>query len=144
MLPQPFLTTAQMKQEGINMVLDLNEEWAKLQENEENPSALLTGVMVVRTEYAEQNPEAVAAFMDSYAASVEYVNTNTDEAAKLIAGFDIVPEPVAKLALPYCKIVYFEGAEMKDMLSGYLQVLFDQNPQAVGGTLPTDAFYYGR
>lgn len=144
MLPQPFLTTAQMKQEGINMVLDLNEEWAKLQQNEENPSALLTGVMVVRTEYAEQNPEAVAAFMDSYAASVEYVNTNTDEAAKLIAGFDIVPEPVAKLALPYCKIVYFEGAEMKDMLSGYLQVLFDQNPQAVGGTLPTDAFYYGR
>lgn len=144
MLPQPFLTTAQMKQEGINMVLDLNEEWAKLQENEENPSALLTGVMVVRTEYAEQNPEAVAAFMDSYAASVEYVNTNTDDAAKLIASFDIVPEPVAKLALPYCQIVYFEGAEMKDMLSGYLQVLFDQNPQAVGGTLPTDAFYYGR
>ena len=55
-----------------------------------------------------------------------------------------MPEPVTKLALPYCKIVYFEGAEMKDMLSGYLQVLFDQNPQAVGGTLPTDAFYYGR
>ena len=142
MLPQPFLTTAMMKQEGIRMALDLNTEWAALQEGQENQSALITGVMVVRTEFAQQNPEAVAAFMNSYSASVDFVNANPEEASKLIAAFDIVPEPVALKALPYCQIVYIDGAEMKEMLSGYLQVLFDQNPQAVGGSLPGDAFYY--
>jgi len=142
MLPQPFLTTAMMKQEGIRMALDLNTEWAKLQEGQENPSALITGVMVVRTDYAAAHPEEVAAFMTSYAASVDYVNANPEEAAKLIASFDIVPEAVAAKALPYCQIVYIDGAEMKEMLSGYLKVLHDQNPQAVGGTLPGDAFYY--
>lgn len=142
MLPQPFLTTAMMKQEGIRMALDLNTEWAALQEGQENQSALITGVMVVRTEFAQQNPEAVAAFMNSYSASVDFVNANPEEASKLIAAFDIVPEPVALKALPYCQIVYIDGAEMKEMLSGYLQVLFDQNPQAVGGALPGDAFYY--
>ena len=34
--------------------------------------------------------------------------------------------------------------EMKDSLSGYLSVLFEQNPKSVGGALPDDAFYYSR
>ena len=32
--------------------------------------------------------------------------------------------------------------EMKTALSGYLEVLMDQNPESVGGTLPGDDFYY--
>ena len=75
---------------------------------------------------------------------MEYVNANVEDAAKLIAAFDIVPEAVAQKALPYCQIVFIEGAEMKEQLSGYLKVLFDQNPQSVGGALPDDAFYFQR
>lgn len=32
---------------------------------------------------------------------------------------------------------------MKDALSGYLEVLFEQDPKSVGGSLPGDDFYYG-
>ena len=32
---------------------------------------------------------------------------------------------------------------MKEKLSGYLGVLFDSAPAAVGGALPGDDFYYG-
>jgi len=31
---------------------------------------------------------------------------------------------------------------MKTSVEGYFQVLFDQNPASVGGTLPGDDFYY--
>lgn len=31
---------------------------------------------------------------------------------------------------------------MKQALSGYLSVLFEQNPKAVGGAMPGDDFYY--
>ena len=31
---------------------------------------------------------------------------------------------------------------MKTRLSSYLEVLFEQNPKAVGGALPNDDFYY--
>ena len=31
---------------------------------------------------------------------------------------------------------------MQQKLSGYLNVLFEQNPKAVGGALPADDFYY--
>ncbi|MBE5802757.1 MAG: ABC transporter substrate-binding protein [Clostridiales bacterium] len=144
MLPQPFVTTAKSKAPDIRVALDLNDVWADLQEGNEHQSALLTGVVVARTEFVENNPEAVAAFMDAYAASVTFANENVDETAVLIGAFDIVPEAVAKQALPFCRIVYIDGDEMQDKLSGYLQVLFDQDPAAVGGVLPDEAFYYKR
>jgi NitT/TauT family transport system substrate-binding protein len=144
MLPQPFVTTAQTKSDNINVVLDLNEEWDALQEGTDAPSALLTGVVVARTQFIDENPDAVSAFLDHYKESVEYVNSNTDAAAALIGGYDIVTEEIAKKALPACNITFIEGDEMKEKLSGYLNVLYEQNPSAVGGTLPDDDFYYTR
>ena len=146
MLPQPFVTTAQMKNENIRIALNMTEEWDKLQANEAQKSALLTGVVVARTEYIQNNPGQVAAFLDAYQQSVAFANENVEETAKLIGSekFNIVPEAVAKIALPYCQIVYIEGQEMQDKLSGYLKVLYDQNPSAVGGNLPDEAFYYKR
>lgn len=142
MLPQPFVTTAQTKSDNIRVALDLTNEWDKLQVDSDTPSALITGVAVVRTEFAEEHPEAVTAFMEHYKESVNFVNENTSDAAQLIGSYDIVPAAVAEKALPACNIVYITGNEMKNKLSGYLNVLFEQNPKAVGGNVPGDDFYY--
>ena len=144
MLPQPFVTTAQTQNENLRVALDLTEEWDALQADAESPSALLTGVVVVRTAFAAEHPEAVNAFLDSYQESVEYVNANIPEAASLIEKYDIVPAAVAEKALPYCNITFIEGSEMQEKLSGYLNVLFGQNPVSVGGALPAEDFYYSR
>lgn len=144
LLPQPFVTTAQTKSDKINVVLDLTAEWDALQKDQTNKSSMITGVVIARREFVEQNPDAVSAFLDHYKASVEYVNANNDAAAALVGKYDIVPEAVAKKALPKCNITFVEGDEMKTMLSGYLSVLFDQNPTAVGGALPDDKFYFKR
>ncbi len=144
MLPQPFVTTAQTKSDAIRVALDLTEEWDKLQEGSEAPSTLITGVVVARREFVEQNPEAIAAFMEHYKSSVDFVNSNVDEAAQLVGQYDIVTAEVAQKAIPECNITFIEGSEMKDNLSGYLAVLLEQNPQSVGGALPADDFYYSR
>ena len=142
LLPQPFVTTAQMKDEKVHVSLDLTEEWDKLQADAENPSGLLTGVTIVRKEFAEEHPDLVAQFLEDYRASVEFAQTDVEGAAALIGSFDIVPEQVAVKALPFCNITLIEGQEMQDKLSGYLNVLFEQNPKAVGGALPGEDFYY--
>ena len=142
MLPQPFVTTAQAKNPNLKVALVLTEEWDKVMENEETKSSLLTGVVVVRKEFAEENPEAVEDFMDRYADSVKYVNDNVEEAAKLVGNYDIVTEDVAVKAIPECNIVCITGEDMKEQLSGYLAVLKDANPESIGGELPGDDFYY--
>lgn len=143
MLPQPFVTTAQAKNGQIRVALDLNREWESACEAAGQKARLITGVAVVRSEFADAHPEAVDAFLDHYRDSVEYVNGNVPEAAKLVGDYDIVPEAVAAKALPACNITFAAGQDMKDQLSGYLEILHGQNAQAVGGSLPGDDFYYG-
>lgn len=139
MLPQPFVTVAENKISGLRTALDLTEQWDAL----DNGSALLTGVIVARREVVEANPAAVDAFLKDYAGSVEWVNANAADAAELIGSYDIVESAVAEKALPHCNIVCITGTEMKDKLSGYLQVLFDADASSVGGAMPGDDFYYG-
>lgn len=144
MLPQPFVTTAQSKSDRIRVALDLTEEWNKLQADSTAPSTLVTGVVAVRTSFAKEHPEAVSDFLDHYKASVEYVNSNVDEAAQMMGSYEIITREVAQKAIPACNIVFIEGNEMKEKLSGYLSVLFEQNAKSVGGALPSDDFYYNR
>ena len=140
MLPQPFVTTAMMKTEGIRVALDLTKEWDAL----DNGSAMLTGVTIARKEFIDAYPEALAQFLADYKASVDFVNSDIDAAAALIGKeeINIIPEAVAKKALPACNIVLITGSEMKDKLSGYLNVLFEADAKSVGGKLPDDSFYY--
>lgn len=138
MLPQPFVTVAQSKFPDLAISIDLTEEWDKL----DNGSQLNTAGLIVRTAFAKEHPQAVATFLKEYEASTQYVNENVAEAAKLVGQYDIVDAAVAEKAIPYCNIVCVTGQEMKDSVQGYFQVLFDQNPKSVGGTMPGDDFYY--
>lgn len=141
LLPQPFVATAQMKDNSIRTALDLTEEWNALQNNAD-ASSLITGVVIARADFVDEHPEAVETFMKHYRESVAFVNEDIEAAAELIDAYDIVPAAVAQKAIPACNIVCMEGDEMKNALSGYLEVLFEQNPKSVGGTLPGDDFYY--
>lgn len=142
MLPQPFVTTAETKNPSIRTAFDLTEEWDKVQQNETQKSALITGVVVARSEFVDNNPDAVKDFMTRYEESVDYVNGNVEDAAQLVGNYDIVTAEVAQKALPECNIVFISGDEMKEQLSGYLAVLKEQNPESVGGDVPGDDFYY--
>ena len=92
--------------------------------------------------FAEENPEALRVFLEEYKASTDFVNANTADAAVLVEQYDIVNAKIAEIAIPYCNIVCIPGEAMQTMLSGYLQILFDQNPASVGGALPEEDFYW--
>lgn len=142
MLPQPFVTTAQAKNPQIRTALDFTKEWDALQEGKEKKSSMITGVVVARKEFVEENPEEIQEFLKEYHTSVDYVNENVTDAAQLMEKYDIVSAAVAEKALPACNIVCIDGEEMEEKLSGYLEVLKTQNPQAVGGEIPNHDFYY--
>ena len=142
MLPQPFVTTAMLQNESLRVALDLTKEWELVQGDEEAGAAMVTGVTIVRTAFLEEHPEAVSDFLSRHAGSVKQTETDPEGTAGRIGAYGIVPEAVALKALDACNIVCISGERMQQALSGYLQVLYDANPQAVGGRLPDDAFYY--
>ncbi len=137
MLPQPFVTVAQTKVKGLEIVLDLTDEWKSASEKE-----MVTGVVVVRKEFAETNKAALDLFLAEYASSIEFINKNVEEGAALVEKYDIVKAPIAKKAIPKCHLKFLSDAEMKSAVSSYLQLLAEEDSKAVGGSLPTDDFYY--
>ena len=139
LLPQPFVTVAQSKIEGLRMALDLTKLSGM---RSITVRALITGVIVARRAVVEENPAAVNEFLKEYAASVDYVNANTADAAALIGEYGIVDAAVAEKALPYCNIVCLTGADLLEALPGYLEVLYNASPAAVGGEMPDNSFYF--
>ena len=140
MLPQPYVTVAQGALPSLRIAIDMTKEWDSL----DNGSMLITGALAIRRDFAADHPDQVAVFLDEYEASTAYVNANVAEAAVLVESFGIVKAAVAEKAIPYCNIVCLSGEEMKQAVSGYLEVLYTQNPKSVGETLPGDDFYYTR
>lgn len=141
LLPQPFVTAACMQNDALKVIFDLNEEWNKIQGV--GGSSMVTGVTVVRKEFLEENEEAVKAFMEEHKASAEAINADPATGAALAVEAQIVAkEPIAQQAIPGCNITYMDKSDMKQALSGYLDVLFHQDSQSIGGGLPESDFYY--
>ena len=137
-LPQPYVTAAGMKDPSLRVALDLTAEWDKVSD-----SQLVTGVTVVRTQYAQEHPDVVEAFLQEYAQSVRTANTDLDRTAALCEQQGVVAKAaIAKKALPACNIVCRTGDEMQKDISAYLSVLCAADPAAVGGKLPDEGFYW--
>ncbi len=138
MLPQPYATVAELKVEGLKTVIDINEEWQKL----DSDSAVVTGVIVVRADFAEKFPNEVKAFLEDFEKSISFVNSDADAASALVVKHGVFENAaVIKKAIPKCNLKYISGIEMKTTVSDYLGVLYEQNPKSVGGALPKDDFF---
>ena len=139
MLPQPYVTTIKSQNPNLRIALDVGKEWEDLQQDK---ISIVTAVIVARKDFIDNNKIAVDEFLKEYKESIEYVNNNIEEASNLSEKFDIIPLKVAKEAIPLCNIKYVDGQDMRDMVEGYLQILFDKNPESIGGKLPDANFYY--
>lgn len=143
MLPQPFVTQVSLKNKDIKIALNLTEEWNKIASSKNNNSMLTMGCFVVKKEFAEKNPEAVARFVKDFGESVSKVTSDPTAAGDAVQTAGIMDSAAAAAkAIPNCNITCIAGDDMKTILSGFLNVLYAQNPASVGGKLPDDGFYY--
>lgn len=145
-LPEPHVTSALMQNDQLRAALDVTalfEDAARQAGNED--MVLSMGCVIVRTAYAEEHPDQVAAFLDAYAASVEFVNSDPEAASQQVEAFGVMPKAaVALRAIPNCHIVFVDGEAMRAQIEPLYELLFEANPASIGGALPDNAFYYAR
>ncbi|MCR5671319.1 MAG: ABC transporter substrate-binding protein [Butyrivibrio sp.] len=138
-LPQPFVTAALVQNDNLAVAFSIDDEWAKVN----NTCRVVTGVTVVRNSFLKENKDAVDQFIKDHEESAKKTVEDPEGTAKLVVDKGIIAkEPIALKAIPKCGITCIYGDEMKMILSGYLKILSEQEPKAVGGALPGDEFYY--
>ena len=141
MLPVPAATALLVKDSGVREAVSLSDAWQDLE-----GSPLPMGCVVARTEYIEENPLGVEAFLAAYEKSINYISdpANSADASALVAQYEFAPnDKVAAKAIPQCSLTFVTGQEMKTTLEDYYTILFQTAPASIGGGLPYDSFYYG-
>ena len=137
-LPAPMVPVAKSKNPDLVVALDLTAEWDKV-----SPAgSLVQGCVVVRTAFAAENPEAVAAFLEEYGASIEALTADIEgTAAKIEANGIFAKAAVAAKAIPNCNVCFITGTDMQAALAEFLNIMYAVAPASVGGAVPGDDFY---
>ena len=139
-LPQPFATVAMLQDQELSVNFPLENAW---KEYSPDGSGIATGVTIVRKAFAEEHPAAVAQFVLDHQASVKTAEEKPADAAALIEEYGIVKAAVAQQVIEHFNpMVAITGEEMQTWVSGYLEMLYEIAPDAVGGKLPDEGFYY--
>ena len=139
-LPEPMVTIALSANDALVSALDLTREW-----NAVAPVAdsLVQGCVVVRSEFAEEHPAEVEAFLDEYARSIAYLGSGADDVGEMIEAAGIFTNgAVAQKAVPGCNVCFISGADMVGPMEAFLGIMLELAPDSVGGRLPGEDFYY--
>ena len=128
------------KKEDAKIVLDLQEEWAKISEGDDSyPQA---GLMI-KNELIENHPELVKDFLAKYEESIQWVNENPAKAGEyseeLKTGLNA---QIVEKAIGRSNLIYKNAEESKEPLEVYYNILFGFSPELIGGKLPDEGFYY--
>jgi len=139
LLPEPFVSSVLAQNPDVTVKLDINEEWRKIFGED---AGMPMGVTVVSDALAD-DAASMNQLIADYTASVDYVLSDPDSAAADIVAKKIVgAEAVAKAAIPRCGISFITGEDCAAILDDYFQMMFESNPQSLGGAVPDQDIYY--
>lgn len=147
MIPEPKAAAVLAQNQNVKRVLNMTTEWykkdGKVPPASELDGFLLMGCVIARTEFVEQNKQAINDFMAEYKTSIETVIADVDTAAQLCETYKVIPKAaIAKAAIPYCGLTYIDALDMRRYLHAYFNVLYSYDPTSIGGELPGVGFYY--
>ena len=139
-LPEPFVTIAKSKSDKVYTALDFQKEYLELTgEKEIYPLS----VMVMRSDFAKENPDLVQAFLDEYEKAVGWTITNPAESGKLCQKHNLgLAADIVEKAIPLSNYTYLPAASSKKSLEKLYTLFLEYDKTSIGGKLPDEAFYY--
>ncbi|NLK73437.1 MAG: ABC transporter substrate-binding protein [Clostridiales bacterium] len=147
-LPEPFVTAATMQNKNLKIIMNIQEEWKKVHMTSSvipAEAAYPMTAIVVKKEFAEKFPEVVSNYLKLYETSIDWVNDNPSDAALLIEKHDLgLAAKAAENAIPRSNIRLERTKNCKNKIEFYLNVYNGFSPQAIGGKMPDENFYYGK
>lgn len=139
-LPQPFATAATMKNAGLKQGIDLTLAWEEATGGDRG--SLITGVTIAKSGTVASKRAAIDEFVTRHSTSTDIARSDPAQIAPEVVSLGIIDsEQVAEASIPRCNLVCLTGEQMKDALSGYLGILYQQDPSSIGGGLPGESFY---
>lgn len=141
-VPEPFATIAKTKSDKVRTALDFQKEYLELTGEEE---IYPLSVMVVRSDFAKENPQLLAAFLAEYEAAVKWTSNNAAAAGNLCEKHNLgLASGIVTKAIPLSNYTYIPAASARKALEKLLNLFLESDKASIGGKLPDQDFYYNK
>ncbi len=134
-LSEPMATKVVMGNAEMKRAVDFAEEWKKA-----SGSGQAQSVIVARTEYIEKNSEYIEQFLMHNEISINFFGEYIEVGAKMLTElkyFSTIDN--ARECLPYCKLYFIRGEEMKPLVQSVCDAL---PAEMTGGTVNADGICF--
>lgn len=138
LLQEPYASDLLARDKTLIENINLDIEYKKASQG----TSPVTSVLVVRGEYLGENKDYVDKFLQMYKESVDYINQNPADGAKLADEFQLPHYEAAENSIPKSNLTLVTGMDMERTLKAFLNVISRENPDYVGGKVPETEFYY--
>lgn len=138
-MPEPFVTQVTTANPQMRVELDLQRLWSTVQGMD---ASYPMTCLVIKREVAQEHPDVLRSLLREYQRSIHWAQANPADAGALAEKHGLgMPAGVAEAALPRLNLTFIPATEARDLVDDYLSILHEFSPQAVGGSLPDEAFY---
>ena len=143
-VPEPFATIAKSKSDKVRSALDFQKEYLEVTGKKAEELYPLS-VMVVRADFAKENPALLEALLSEYEKAVTWTKTNPAACGALSAKHNLgLAADVVEKAIPVSNYTYIPAVSAKKILEELLTVFLENEKTSIGGKLPEEGFYYSK
>lgn len=138
-IPEPALSTVQAKNDKFNIVLDLNEEWKKINNSEYGyPQATI----IVKKELAENNKEFLEELLSKIKESAEWAYSDKETLGTYCEEIGVsAKKPIIIKAMDRANIKYADIRDSYKEYKTYFKELNTFDPKTIGGKIPDDSIF---
>jgi NitT/TauT family transport system substrate-binding protein len=137
-VPEPFATVVVNAAPDFRRAIDFQKEFAALEHSSYPVTAL-----VIRADFARDNPEIAGLFLDNMREAIDWTNTHPAEAGALVQKHTLgLQGPIAAKSIPNSAFRFSAAADARPGVEKLLGIFLSSDPSSVGGKLPERGFYF--
>lgn len=139
-MPEPVLSTLDVKGVQYNLLFDFQEEYDAISGFE---GGYPQSGLIVRKTIADSYPELVEAFASALDESATWLIENPEMAASYAEHLELgIPAPVFKNSIDGMNIRHENAYDNRTKLEQFFELLQADSPEAIGGKMPDENFYF--
>lgn len=137
---EPQVTNALKGNENLRIAFSYDEEWKKVMGDDTTVS---NAGIAATSSFIEGNEEVITKFEEEYEKALNYLVENPEVAGELGEKYLDLNKEVVIEAMPRLGLAYGNAKDSKESLDKFYQLLLDFDKTTIGGSIPSEDFYYG-
>lgn len=138
-LPEPWVTQVIEKNSKVQVLLDFQKEWQRI---EKQGQTYPQTCIVVNRKFAAANREFIRSYLRELEGAIEWLNQNPEPAGVLAEKHVQISATAVRKGLARCNLRFADAINARPEIDRFLLRLAELAPNAIGGKLPDENFYY--